>query len=89
MRALGIEALTVETAGQSSQGSLIQLAGIKDGRAFRDAVLAQRDAAVEMEQGASVTTAAQPPAAADGSQTELLMQIRDSLNRIETVLNEK
>lgn len=46
MRYFDIEALSVETAGQSSAGSLVQLAGIKDGRKFRDAVLAQRDRVV-------------------------------------------
>jgi len=43
MRALDIEAVSVETAGQSSEGSSVSLTGIVDGRAFRDAVLRQRD----------------------------------------------
>ena len=83
MRWLDIEALTVETAGQSGVGSLVQLAGIKDGRNFRDAVLNQRDLVVgSKEEGPSSV-----PAATDsvsGNETvDLLRGIKDSLNRIE------
>ncbi|QDT05666.1 Bacterial membrane flanked domain protein [Rubripirellula lacrimiformis] len=50
MRLFGIEALTIETAGQSAQGALLQLSGIRDGRQFRDKVLAQRDLVVGSEE---------------------------------------
>ncbi|MCG8649647.1 MAG: PH domain-containing protein [Pirellulales bacterium] len=87
MRAFGIEALSVETAGQSSQGSLIQLAGIKDGRAFRDAVLAQRDLVVGSDEQASQNPAL--PGVADPNQNELLREIRDVLHRIEDELKQR
>ena len=43
MRHLGIKALSVETAGQSSQGPLVRLIGLNDPEPFRDDVLRQRD----------------------------------------------
>lgn len=43
MRWLGIERLTVETAGQSGAGALVSLAGIEHAQEFREAVLNQRD----------------------------------------------
>ncbi len=88
MRYFDIEALSVETAGQSSVGSLVQLAGIKQGRAFRDAVLQQRDLVVGSNEDRTA-----PPAATVGSppqdgNAELLTQIRDTLMRIESQLAE-
>ncbi|MEM9646373.1 MAG: PH domain-containing protein, partial [Planctomycetota bacterium] len=56
MRLLNIESLSVETAGQSSPGSLVSLTGIRNGRAFRDAVLKQRDMAVTAEAPAALGT---------------------------------
>jgi putative membrane protein len=88
MRFFDIEALSVETAGQSSQGSLVQLAGIKDGRKFRDAVLKQRDLVVgsaEDRSASATTTGAATNSVAEGS-TELLTSIRDTLLRIEEKL---
>lgn len=87
MRLLDIEALSVETAGQSSQGALVRLAGIKDGRRFRDAVLTQRDVVVgsrEQEQPPQPPSGAAAPVA-DGT-AELLTSIRDVLLRIESKL---
>jgi len=43
MRLLGIKQLTVETAGQSSQGPLVTLLAIEKPEQFRDDVLTQRD----------------------------------------------
>lgn len=45
MRWAGVEALTVETAGQSNTtgGALVQLVGIRGAREFRDIVLERRD----------------------------------------------
>jgi putative membrane protein len=84
MRQLGLEALAVETAGQSSPGALVHLAGVVDARRFRDAVLKQRDeviAAMSTE-GRQATTAApvsDPP-------VDVFSDIRDTLHRIERQL---
>jgi putative membrane protein len=83
MRLFDIEALSVETAGQSSQGALVQLAGIKDGRAFRDAVLAQRDLVVGSEEDRQGKELLAVPGVARASDSELLAEIRDVLLRIE------
>ncbi len=96
MRYFEIEALSVETAGQSAVGSLISLAGIKDGRKFRDAVLQQRDLVV----GTNEKTQAMPTnpesiraesvsLVSASKSVELLQQIRDSLARIESRLDDK
>jgi putative membrane protein len=87
MRLLDIEALSVETAGQSSSGALVQLAGIKNGRAFRDAVLSQRDRVVGSQEERESQSV--PPASpADAGHRELLESIRDTLLRIEQRLAE-
>ncbi|MCH2182329.1 MAG: PH domain-containing protein [Mariniblastus sp.] len=87
MRWLNIESLSVETAGQSSASSLISLAGIKDGRNFRDAVLKQRDLVVgSKEEGESPAVISAGDAAA-ASREPLLEEIRDVLIRIEERLN--
>jgi putative membrane protein len=81
MRYFKIEALSVETAGQSSVGSLISLYGIKEGRKFRDAVLQQREKVV----GSSETTGsvATVSSGMNDQSTELLVEIRDTLKRME------
>ncbi|TWU67561.1 PH domain-containing protein [Crateriforma conspicua] len=84
MRMLDIEALSVETAGQSSQGSLVQLTGIKNGRAFRDAVLEQRDR-VSIQESAPVQTS---DAGIDASASQTLVEIRDILRRMESRLEQ-
>ena len=83
MRFFDIEALSVETAGQSSQGALVRLAGIKDGRAFRDAVLAQRDLVVGSEEDRSASGGTERTVAASMTDAQLLTEIRDALLRIE------
>jgi putative membrane protein len=83
MRLFDIEALSVETAGQSSPGALMQLAGIKDGRAFRDAVLKQRDLVVGSDEDRKAQATEIPPAAATETSAVLLTEIRDTLRRIE------
>ena len=85
MRFLDLEALSVETAGQSSQGALIQLTGITDAHGFRDAVLKQRDVVIEAQ---SVQVAASKKPVAGGGDQELLVDIRDTLHRIEERLAE-
>ncbi|MDP6957143.1 MAG: PH domain-containing protein, partial [Planctomycetota bacterium] len=81
LRALGLTCLKVETAGQSSQGALLSLVGIRDSLAFRDAVLAQRDLI------ASSGAPPAPPVADDAP--DVLSDIRDTLGRIEGLLRER
>ncbi|NIM01196.1 MAG: PH domain-containing protein [Acidobacteria bacterium] len=87
MRFFGLHGFKVETAGQSSPtgGSLVNIVGIVDTKAFRKAVLEQRD---RMALGAAAAPATRPADAAseDGSTIELLTEIRDSLQRIEQSL---
>ncbi len=88
MRYFDIEALSVETAGQSAAGALLTLAGIKDGRKFRDAVLKQRDLVVGSEEDRKLVPGA-PPAGAGSDMTDLVQQIRDTLLRIEARLTDR
>ena len=83
MRYFDIEALSVETAGQASVGSLIRLAGIKDGRNFRDAVLAQRDKVVGSFEDQPGPTTDAGETFDPNTTTQLLTEIRDTLQRIE------
>ena len=82
MRALGLEALSVETAGQSSQGALVMLVGVENAREFRDSVLAQRDKANESE----VDAIAESEGANEKGHGPVLFEIRDALLRIEKAL---
>lgn len=91
LRFLGLEALRVETAGQGAAQGVpdASLTGIVGARKFRDAVLARRDEVVgavdsglaSASKGAAAT--AQSPVAAANP---LLVEIRDSLGRIEELL---
>jgi putative membrane protein len=81
MRHMGLQALSVETAGQSSQGALVKLIGIVDAEDFREAVLDQRDRVVEELEGGDEAPPALP-AGGDAS-GEILVEIRDVLQRIE------
>jgi len=83
MRYFDIEALTVETAGQSAAGALVKLDGIKDGRKFRDAVLKQRDLVVGSEEERLTRAPGETGAALSDSHVQLLADIRDTLRRIE------
>tara|TARA_R110002049_G_scaffold285698_4_gene467086 strand:- start:252458 stop:253009 length:552 start_codon:yes stop_codon:yes gene_type:complete len=85
MRMMGIEVLTVETAGQSSAGALVGLAGIKQGREFRDAVLKQRDLAAGTY--GSDDDRAAPDQGASNDHAALLETISNTLLRIEKQLN--
>jgi putative membrane protein len=84
MRFFDIEALSVETAGQSAQGSHVKLAGIKDGRRFRDAVLKQRDLVVGSEEERQKQIKIEMPASPTSNDATLLEDIRDTLRRIES-----
>lgn len=89
MRYFDIEALSVETAGNSSGMSLVQLQGIKDGRAFRDLVLAQRDK-VTLAGNSSVSAESTSSSSASSDQTVLLLtEIRDTMRNIENKLDNK
>jgi putative membrane protein len=83
MRVFDIEALSIETAGQAAPGSLIQLAGIKEGRKFRDAVLKQRDMVVGSEEDRQLQSVTPSTLAPSDDQVSLLQDIRDTLRRIE------
>lgn len=83
MRAFGVEALSVETAGQSGAGALVQLQGVKDARSFRDQVLEQRDRVTELR-GEDAEQASSKSATDDMAiQIALLTEIRDILLRQE------
>lgn len=81
---LGLTRLTLETAGGSSEagalGGGIKLLGLRDARTFQEKVLRLRDAACRGETRPEAT----PPAATDSLQ--VLLEIRDSLRRIEEKL---
>jgi putative membrane protein len=82
MRYLDLHKLTVETAGQSGQGALVSLTGIIDAKAFREAVLNQREVlSVASSHSAPVAVSQEPNDA-----SSLLLEIRDSLLRIEVKL---
>lgn len=86
MRYLGLHALSVETAGQSSSGALLKLLGVVETRQFRDAVLRQRDHIVAS--GAADARPSSPvPDMGEHSADELLADIRDTLHRIEGRMN--
>ena len=81
LRYLGLCSLTVETAGGGAGTNMGQAAlpGVVDAVGFRDAVLAQRDL-VTSSPGA-------PVAAKAGSEEDTLVEIRDSLQRIEGLID--
>ena len=72
----------VETAGQSGVGALVSLIGIIDAPGFRETVLQQREAVTSTAgDGARVS-----PVSSDAN--VVLSEIRDSLLRIESALQE-
>lgn len=82
MRRMGLERVTVETAGQSSPtgGALIALTGIIEAKTFRETVLRQKDLLIEPEPTSK-------PSEEDA--TQILGDIKQSLLRIERLLEEK
>lgn len=84
MRMFDVQALSIETAGSTSQGALVKLYGIENAEAFRDTVLDQRDHMLEKETEdapAPASTASSGPVS-DGFNAEavaLLREIRDEL----------
>lgn len=111
MRAMGLHTLSIETAGQSSAAgaALIKLTGIRDARAFRDAILKQRDAIADLasaggrslgdpatDAGRAVNAALAPTTPEDESSRQAITQmrdamleIRDSLSRIENNIEQR
>jgi len=80
MRYCGVDAINVETAGQSGVGSaLVHLVGIRDAKSFRDAVLEQRD---RLSDGKISSASSETTETSDES-TDLIREIRDTLSRIE------
>jgi putative membrane protein len=86
MRFLGLHGFRVETAGSSSGpgGFLVNMIGIVDTPAFRQAVLDQRDRL----SGSTATPAAPTPRGEDDL-ASVAREIRDSLHRIERSLAER
>jgi len=82
MRMLGIKQLSVETAGQSSQGPLVKLLAIDGPEDFRDKVLKQRDLLRKTVQ----TDTAIPAASGD---TDVQREILATLRRIEGLLSKQ
>ncbi|MGP1345463.1 MAG: PH domain-containing protein [Phycisphaerales bacterium] len=61
MRRLGVEGITIETAGQSAGATaLVMLVGMRDARGFRDTVLDQRDRLAYGEDPTEPTHTTQP-----------------------------
>ena len=86
MRHFGLHTLTVETAGQSGPGSLVSLTGIVDAEAFRETVLNQRDTSSTSPAERSPTT---DPTLGQNSTNEILVEIRDSLLRLEQAVEKQ
>lgn len=88
MRAMGLKGFRLETAGQSSgAGHLINMVGIKDTDAFREAVLDQRDRQQRHESPTAPATVAEPRESAGSDELiAVAREIRDSLTRIESAL---
>ncbi|MEM8783749.1 MAG: PH domain-containing protein [Planctomycetota bacterium] len=92
MRRFGLHTLSIETAGQSSPtgGALLRLTGIEDTVAFREAVLEQRDRlALEGLGGDTNRTAAAEASPDEPTDAGTLHDIRDTLRRIETLLEQR
>ena len=89
MRHYDLQAISIETAGQSGAGALVRLVGIGDTRGFRDLVLKQRDRVVgggpDVLASASTSRASLPEDPRSGD-SQVLVEIRDALLRIENRL---
>ncbi|HED52856.1 MAG TPA: PH domain-containing protein [Phycisphaerales bacterium] len=86
MRFCGVNAINIETAGGQSAGvgsALVNIVGVRDAKAFRDAVLEQRDRLVD----GVATERPNLPASSD-EMIGVLREIRDSLVRIENRLGQ-
>lgn len=88
MRHYDLQALSVETAGQSAQGALLKLIGIVNTEDFRAAVLKQRDKVSGSLTEGEPAKDALPQSTAPTSEA-LLTEIRDALHRIEHQLADR
>ncbi len=90
MRMLDLQALSFETAGQTSNlAATLSVVGIQDGRDFRDAVLKQRDQ-VTLGSSRDATATTPPPASNGGAaplSTQTLQEMLAVLKRIEQKLD--
>lgn len=81
LRHFGLSILKVETAGQSMQGETdMSLIGIVDAREFREQVIDQRDKITDL---GSSSSPEKIPAPAEGTSSEILKAILETLQRIE------
>lgn len=84
-RWFGVHEIRVETAGGSGgAGPDAMLVGVVEAEAFRDAVLARRD-----EVSGTASSGPKAISQTEGETLAVLMDIRDSLVRIESALSEK
>ncbi|CAN5296088.1 PH domain-containing protein [soil metagenome] len=85
LRYFGLSQLKVETAGQSAQGSAdLSLIGLRDARAFREAVLDQRDEITDRNYTESSPTSNGEQK--DHELTAILSDIHTTLKKIEQKL---
>jgi putative membrane protein len=90
MRRMGVKGIRVETAGQSgSGGALVRLIGIAETDDFRDIVLAQRDRVTDRESDVATSASGVPSATADANVLAALHDIRDTVQRMEQLLQSK
>jgi len=84
MRRYDLFKVSIETAGQSTQGAhLVSLLGITDTQDFRLAVLEQRDLITSSERPAVATPLAPEVSSNVGTTESLLAEIRDGIMRTE------
>ena len=90
MKWCGVEAISVETAGQSMGGALVQLVGVQDARGFRDAVLEQKDRLTESggHDSGDGSASGRTRARASEGEAALLAEILETLRRIEGKLGD-
>jgi len=87
MRFCGVNAISIETAGGQSAGigsALVNIVGVRDAKAFRDAVLEQRD---RLNDGSATHTPEK--SLQQNEMLDVLREIRDSLGTIEQHLNNR
>ena len=91
LRRLGLCSLRVETAGGGAGGQMGQahLPGVIDAVAFRDAVLRQRDIVCGLVPSRRRPVEGSAAAASPAADAATLREIRDSLGRIEKLLDER
>lgn len=91
MRAMGLERLTVETAGSSAPGALASIIGVVDARGFRDAVMEQKEKLAGLQvpmAGAGALAALNPGGASaeEGAGQTLVSSAEARAERAETLI---